>query len=481
MSPDHVTACPIPAVASKNNILDRPLVGSLLKAKYFPFVIQVLSLIIFGAMIIAGMNVYQNESHNTRYLAETNWVTFVCWVLWWPTIIFLSVFLGRVWCAVCPLELVSSLLNRIGFGWKFPWRKNGDILVTVTFVLVTIVGVAGFQMNMVPRLTAIYLLALLALVFIMGLLFTQRAFCNYVCPVSHLLGIHAWCAPLEWRVRDSGVCAACKNKPCITKRNQIHFFARSCTSKLYPPRIADNQSCLLCTQCSKSCDKDNLSLRFRSFFKDIFTVRKVSPALTLFSIVVSGFVLYELAAIWAPTQRILLYLPDAILENLNVTNPWVIAVTRCSLISLLFPTIFWLFPAMLNRLLRPASSIAHYLRVIAVSFFPILAGVHLIIALEDAVPRLKYLPLVLNDPQGMHTASLLLSRTLKLSNRMPPFLDQTVNLLQLLFIGVTLGVSVAAAYKISKRDSGISPTASILAVACYGSIFLAIVLFWKFI
>ena len=295
------------------------------------------------------------------------------------------------------------------------------------------------------------------------------------------MGIHAWCAPLEWCVNDPAVCSACTNKPCISKDNINNFFARSCTSNLYPPGISNNHDCLLCTQCSKSCDKNNLSFRFRNFFADIFKSEKIPVSVVIFSILLSGFLIYELSVLWRPARNIILFPPDWIIFNYEIESHWGIAMIRGGIVMILYPALLWLIPALINKLIKFKTSLSDYLRTTAVAYFPLLALVHLIVGLQDTAPRIKYIPLVLKDPEGVHTASLLVSRALKLPGTIPPFWDSTIGIIQLILISLGIVISIIAAYKIAKNNSKITFIAPASGIILYSGIFLAIILFWKFL
>jgi polyferredoxin len=463
------------------NLLRRRIIGGLLKARYFPIALQALALAFFLFLLISGFGIYPSDSRKASYLGNTNWVTLFIWGLWWPLVVYSSVFLGRVWCAFCPLELASTLATKVGLGLRLPWRKNSAILCTVTYLGLVLFGIIYWEMDLIPGRTAIYLIVLLAAALLTGILFQKRSFCNVLCPVGQLLGVHAWCAPMEWRVEDPRVCAECREKPCLSRSNYTSLLARSCTSDLYPARLATNQDCLLCTQCAKSCNRNNLRLSFRRWFADVFSGQRVSIATMAFSIVLSGFFLYELGTLWRPTRNILFWFPDSIIQHYDFSSHWAIGMIRGSIILILYPAILWLAPAAMNRIFRRGYSILEYFEVTAAAYFPIFAGIHLTIGLQDTAPRIKYIPLALRDPDGVKTAALLVSRTVKLSNQIPPFWNNTINVLQFAFVTVGLVVGIFAALRIARRNPAISPAASISAVVLYGGIFWSMILIWKWL
>ena len=91
---------------------------------------------------------------------------------------------------------------------------------------------------------------LLLLAVDVSLIFERRAFCSYVCPVGHLLGLYALLAPFQWRADDAGVCASCSTKDCVAKKNRDRLAGRSCTSGLYPASLRAG-SCPPCRRYSR--------------------------------------------------------------------------------------------------------------------------------------------------------------------------------------------------------------------------------------
>ncbi|NQT25467.1 4Fe-4S binding protein [candidate division KSB1 bacterium] len=49
-----------------------------------------------------------------KVLRNTNLANLIVWSYWWPIIIIISIFWGRLWCTVCPIELITTLSARIG-------------------------------------------------------------------------------------------------------------------------------------------------------------------------------------------------------------------------------------------------------------------------------------------------------------------------------------------------------------------------------
>ena len=90
--------------------------------------------------------------------------TLVVWGLWWPGMIVLAITFGRVWCTVCPMELVhragDALARRLGYrrARLSPWLRAGWLTLLLYLTLQLLV--AGVSIHRIPHATAILLLAL---------------------------------------------------------------------------------------------------------------------------------------------------------------------------------------------------------------------------------------------------------------------------------------------------------------------------------
>ncbi len=199
-------------------ILKIKLFENLLKAKYFPFILQILMLIIWIFLIIGGVRVSTSDANFATVLRNTNLSNLIVWSFWWPLIIYFSILMGRVWCMVCPVELINSAASIFGMKKNYPKFLRNGWTITIFYIVILILGLQVFHIHRIPQRMAIYLLLLTTMALIVGFLYRKRSFCNYICPVGHLLGLYARIAPFEWRIKDKSVCNDCKEKPCIAKK-----------------------------------------------------------------------------------------------------------------------------------------------------------------------------------------------------------------------------------------------------------------------
>ena len=102
------------------NLLNVRWIRSLLGSRWFPIAAQLIMLAAFGLSIAGGIGVTTDEAGFAKELRNTNLANLVIWSFWWPLIIIAAILLGRVWCMVCPMELITSVAGRMGLRRKVP-------------------------------------------------------------------------------------------------------------------------------------------------------------------------------------------------------------------------------------------------------------------------------------------------------------------------------------------------------------------------
>ena len=187
-------------------------INRLFRLTWFPLTFQLLTLVVFVMLMIGGLLANTSDMDFAMVLRNTNVANLIVWSYWWPLIILSAMFLGRVWCTVCPMELVTSLASKVGLKRSPPAFLRSGWVITIFFILVLFAGIHTLAIHRVPFRMAIYMLVLFAAAVAFGLLFSRNTFCAHVCPVGHLLGLYARFAPMSWGVRDRSVCLECKDQ-----------------------------------------------------------------------------------------------------------------------------------------------------------------------------------------------------------------------------------------------------------------------------
>jgi plastocyanin len=239
--------------------LDRwPLLRRLLRSRFFPWALHVATLAGLLAVIVSGFLGTAVGSRNLAIVAV--------WIVWWGLLVLALLPVGgRAWCMICPLPVPGEWLARRGLlqvqpgrprslNWRWPrflrniWLQNFIFLGVATFSALVLTR---------PLLTSIALAAFLVLATVTGLLFSRRTFCRYLCPVGGFIGLYSNLAPLQLRVRDEDICRAHREKECLRGSAQGH----GCPWGVYPGTLERNGPCGLCTECIKTCPRENVTLR----------------------------------------------------------------------------------------------------------------------------------------------------------------------------------------------------------------------------
>ncbi|MBI5956672.1 MAG: 4Fe-4S binding protein [Chloroflexi bacterium] len=198
-----------------------------------------------------------------------NFATVVTWTLWWPLLPWSFLFLGRAWCAICPLGAIGhwaqGLGARLGLAaGRQPgaWLKRyGVWLMVFTFAALAWVD-RTFSIIGSPRATGVLLLILMLGALLMSLLYRQRAWCRYLCPLGALSGIYATTAAVELRA-DKAICQTCRTKACYA----------SCPLYEFPQTMDSNRNCNLCGNCLKSCQHGAIALAPRPPGQELWLFR----------------------------------------------------------------------------------------------------------------------------------------------------------------------------------------------------------------
>lgn len=254
-----------------------PFLKRLLRWRGFQPVLMLVTLFGFVLAVMTGL-------FGTPVGSKNFAIVFV-WIVWWGLLkIVLVPFTGRLWCTMCPIPAPGEWLQRRGIvvkrrdkplslGRKWPrkldnvWLQNFGLLAVTTFspVILTL-----------PSVTGIVLLAFIAMAVVLSLVFERRVFCRYLCPVGGFVGLYSLVSPLELRVKDTEVCRNHREKECYLGSAEGY----GCPWMVKPWRLRRNAYCGLCTECLKSCPKDNVALNLRLFGLDLLikAERRLSEA-----------------------------------------------------------------------------------------------------------------------------------------------------------------------------------------------------------
>jgi len=381
---------------------------------WFPYVFQAILLAAFASLAVLSWSLYPPQGVPDKLYAKSNLVNLVVWGLWWPAMVWIVVFFGRVWCAVCPLELVANGAERLGRRLGLRQRVlgkwlQGGVVILALYGLIQML-VVGVHLHRIPAYTSLFLWSLLGTAAAVGLLFKDRAFCRGFCPVGLLLGTYGRGAMLAVRSRSSEKCGDCSGRDCVQACNRTRLDARSCPSLLNPAKLNGNSDCLVCGQCIKACRPDNMGLYLRPPFAAADAREPLASwTVTLFVMLVSGFVTSELFSEWKAAQAYYLWFPEHVAELLGarshaggIEGVWTLEVV---------PALLWLVLGASVLAARGATSVAEAWRRLAIPLAVLIAAAQMCKGLAKVVSWVGFLPLAIRDPIGTETALAIHAKT----------------------------------------------------------------------
>ncbi len=425
---------------------------SIFKSKWIPISLQILTLFVFILIITFGWSISTNDQQLLLTLRNTNFANLIIWCFWWPAIILLSILFGRLWCTVCPMELIASLLSRIGLKLKVPKSLRSGWAITLLYAIVLVIGIHTFAIHRVPHRMALYMISLFGVTIIVSLIFQKRAFCSYFCPVGTLLGLYSTNAAMEWRVKDRKVCDACKEKPCINKKRNFAWYGRACQSNLFPGSLSNNVDCILCTQCIKACPNNNVTFRFRWPFKDLFKGLKLNLSQLGFILIVFGFAFYEVVTEWGTSKNFLLEPFTRINELLHISSPWD-GTVKALLLFIVLPVIMFLIISFLQSLISKGKAGFATLKYYLVAFIPLIASVHFAKSVVKSVSRFQFVPSALKDQEGIETAHALITGTIHIGGQWQTTLNYMAQGFSIFVMMVGLVVTLNLLVRIADREN----------------------------
>ena len=263
------------ALFPKVNILDHfSWLKRLIKLRSFQFLVIFPNFAVFYLFILSSL---WGSPVGNRNIA----IIFV-WIAWWFALKAILVpFGGRAWCMICPLPAPAEWLSRksltavryvqkpfkglhhrfLGLQMDWPRRLRNIWLQNILFLTLISFGIILITR---PVATSFLFLVILAMTLLLAFIYRRRVFCLYLCPVGGFLGTYSMAAMTELRAVDPEICKKHKEKSCYAGGTG----GWACPWNQYPGKMNRNNYCGLCTECIKSCPKDNIGVFLRPFGSD---------------------------------------------------------------------------------------------------------------------------------------------------------------------------------------------------------------------
>ncbi len=368
------------------DLLQNHYVKKLVNWRYFSFSIRLLPAILFVFVLITGI-------YGRKYTSLAAGFT---WLFWWTILIFFVAFFGKIFCAVCPWDFFANLFE---FGWlhklkkktlslnlKFP-KSLANVYPAMAFFIILTWLELGFDITRNSYLTAILGFIMVGAAILFALIYEKRVFCRYICLVGRISGLYAQISPIELRKKDDDVCRTCKTKECITGTDTT----TPCPTFEKPFKLSQNTYCTLCTECIRSCQKDNLTLKARPLGIDLASIknsRKDEAILAYVILILTFFHGITMTKIWYDWMA-------QITQIFHLDH-----IGSFTILMLLLLTFSFFFLKGVGMLVSNYTCSKKAETHLVYAFIPITLGYHLGHNSMHLFVETAYLVPVINDPMG---------------------------------------------------------------------------------
>ncbi|MEM9980110.1 MAG: sigma 54-interacting transcriptional regulator, partial [Cyanobacteria bacterium P01_D01_bin.2] len=195
------------------------------------------------------------------------------WAWWWPLILLLFPFVGRLWCAVCPFMIYGEITQKLSL-WLWPrqlgewprqWAERWGGWILYGGFAAILIWEELWNLENTAYLSAWLLLIITAGAMVCSVLFERRFWCRYLCPIGGMNGLFAKLSMIELR-GQRGVCAASCNTYQCYKGGPAKGEGQEtlgCPVYSHPAQLVDNRNCVLCMTCLKACPHRSVELNLR--------------------------------------------------------------------------------------------------------------------------------------------------------------------------------------------------------------------------
>ncbi|MBI4781684.1 MAG: cyclic nucleotide-binding domain-containing protein [Oscillatoriophycideae cyanobacterium NC_groundwater_1537_Pr4_S-0.65um_50_18] len=204
------------------------------------------------------------------------------WAWWWPGYLFLFVFVGRLWCAVCPFMITAEWIRRFSLRlfprqqltWNTQWLNRWGAWILFGGFVAIYLWEKLWDLPHHAYLSAWLLLTITAGAVIFSLIYERRLWCRYLCPIGGMNGMFAKLAMVELRSTQQVCGSQCHTFGCYkgSSATPVTFAdalpnegqaTGGCPLYSHPAQLQDNRDCMLCMTCLKACPNRSAQLNLR--------------------------------------------------------------------------------------------------------------------------------------------------------------------------------------------------------------------------
>lgn len=269
------------------DILQFPIIGKILRHRHGRLAMQSILTLIAIALIIDGFIGPQSAARNLATIAP--------WVHYRGIVVIVLLLAGNLFCMGCPFTVPRTLAKRLSVkGRRFPTAlRNKWLAIASLFILFFLYEYLDLWAS--PFLTAWVIVFYFVASFVMEMVFTESAFCKYVCPLGSFNFVYSTLSPSQISIKSPDICATCVGKECVNgsyapeslirlddipiagqadKMQQVEVKhspqgTLGCGTLLFAPQIRTNMDCTMCLDCVRACPHDNVSLFARGSLREL--------------------------------------------------------------------------------------------------------------------------------------------------------------------------------------------------------------------
>ncbi|MEA5419272.1 cyclic nucleotide-binding domain-containing protein [Spirulina sp. CCNP1310] len=227
---------------------------------------------------------------------ETNMILNFFWAWWWPFYLLLFVFIGRLWCAVCPFMITAEWLRKLSLWiwprqllpWPTKWLNQwGAWALWAGFVAIYL-WEKLWDLPHHANLSAALLIIITGGAVMCSIIYERRLWCRYLCPIGGMNGMFAKLAVVELRSTQQVCGTQCSTFGCYqgSDATPVNFAdalptegqaTGGCPLYSHPAQLLDNRDCVLCMTCLKACPNRSVQLNLRVPAADLLETHKGFP------------------------------------------------------------------------------------------------------------------------------------------------------------------------------------------------------------
>lgn len=368
------------------DVLDIPGLGRLLRGRWGRLVLQV------PLAVVALLLIY--DGFTGSQIAPRNLATVAPWVHYRGLVVIVLLLAGNLFCMGCPFTLPRTLAKGLSLrGRRFPQAlRNKWLAITALFVMFFLYEWLDLWAS--PVLTAWVIVFYFVASFVLEAIFTESAFCKYVCPLGTFNFVYATTAPTQIQAKNLNVCASCVGKECINGSyseqpmilmDQIGVEGQpdkthehnaqgvlGCGTLLFAPQIKSNMDCTFCLDCVRACPHDNIALSLRSPGAELTQpdAWRKSWDVSFLAIILAFMGITNAFGMVPPVYDLIAALANTLgLSNAGKTGEAVVLLILFIIGNLLIPAALTLVVGWLSRMLTNAAR-KYTLREIVAEFAP---------------------------------------------------------------------------------------------------------------